>query len=242
MESEYASVKNEFIVYQEENRTRVVEFDANTKKFLLPLGWKSKMFRVVCKNGPASTTEETFTTTTAEDVPDESYSKFAFYTKVFMKNDDGKIIENEAIKNSCAPFSTYQHGSRYFIVSTRHGSHKCLKKGDKVFVYNVDHKKFEVEVIVVDKEMDFIVFESSTRLCEKMPVVSSLYAGLSYALIGYDERSQELNGNEHIFPTFLRGRIMSGQPHKRGHVCGSSDGVPGFSGGGVFATGLKLIG
>uniref|UniRef100_A0AC34RH80 TAR DNA-binding protein 43 N-terminal domain-containing protein n=1 Tax=Panagrolaimus sp. JU765 TaxID=591449 RepID=A0AC34RH80_9BILA len=161
MESEYVSVQSEFsgtsmdfpvtndcvnlgtlksafpyahgLVYQEENRTRVVEFDADTKKFILPVGWKSKMFRVICKNGPASTTEETFTTSTAE--------------------------------------------------------------------------------------------------------VSSLYAGLSYALIGYDEPSQELNGNEHIFPTFLRGRIMSGLPHKRGHVCGSSDGVPRLSGGGVFATG-----
>ena len=54
---------------------------------------------------------------------------------------------------------------------------------------------------------------------------------------GFAEINQDKKKDEHIEPCFASGIIMSGQPNPSGHVCGTSGGVSGLSGGPVFDLG-----
>lgn len=54
---------------------------------------------------------------------------------------------------------------------------------------------------------------------------------------GYAEINQAIKEGEHLEPCFASGIIMSSQPNALGHVCGTSGGVFGLSGGPVFDRG-----
>lgn len=115
------------------------------------------------------------------------YAPFLFYTRILKKDENGAIVEEEELKYPCAPFYTTLFPSRYFVISSRHGPHKCLDKGDLINVYNSKHQPFEVKVVFFDDDRDFIIFESPVKLCFPMPIPGSIKGGCRYVmLVGFE--------------------------------------------------------
>jgi hypothetical protein len=108
---------------------------------------------------------------------------YLYYTRVFEKKNDGTVVEKASMKYACVPFYSTMLRNRYFIISTRHGSHKCLEKGDEVNVYNVTHHQFNVKVVYCHDECDFILFESKVKLGDFMLDAGSINAGQQYAIL-----------------------------------------------------------
>ncbi|CAJ0946518.1 unnamed protein product, partial [Mesorhabditis belari] len=67
-----------------------------------------------------------------------------------------------------------------------------------------------------------------------MPIPGPIVGGRRYAMLGFAEIKQQKKDNEHIKPCYASGIIISSQPNSTGHICGSSGGVAGLSGGPVF--------
>uniref|UniRef100_A0A1I7UQP3 Trypsin-like peptidase domain-containing protein n=1 Tax=Caenorhabditis tropicalis TaxID=1561998 RepID=A0A1I7UQP3_9PELO len=161
------------------------------------------------------------------------FEQYLFYTRVFVKS-NGLIEEDVSLKYACVPFYTSMFPRRYFVISTRHGSHECLEIGDEIKIYNQAHESYDVKVVYSNDVSDFIVFESGTKLCERAPIPGPINRGSRYAMLGFAEMKQCKEEDEHISPCYATGVVMSSQPNTIGHICGSSGGVPGMSGGPLF--------
>lgn len=112
----------------------------------------------------------------------KKYERYLFYTRILLKK-NGSIIEDKDIKYACVPFYTTLIPHRYFVISTRHGSHQCLEEGEEIKVYNSDHVPFKVKVIFYDDDHDFTVFESDVKLCDNMPIPGPIYGGCRYVML-----------------------------------------------------------
>ncbi|CAI4225709.1 unnamed protein product [Auanema sp. JU1783] len=165
----------------------------------------------------------------------KSYSRYLFYTRILLK-DNGSIIEDDRMQYPCVPFQTTFLPKRYFVISTRHGSHSCLEEGDEIKVYNPEHKPFVVKVVYYEDDRDFIVFDSDVKLCDNMPFLGPVVGGTYYTLLGFADVKQDKTQSKYLAPCYTAGVIISSQPNSTGHVSGSSRGLSGFSGGPVFDT------
>lgn len=113
----------------------------------------------------------------------EIFSKYLFYTRIISKSDDGTIVESDEMKSACSPFYTMTLPGRNFAISTQHGPHACLTIGDEISLYNHVHEAFKAKVIFVHDKQDFIVFESNTKLCERIPNVGPAVGGRPYLML-----------------------------------------------------------
>lgn len=101
------------------------------------------------------------------------------------KDKNDKLQEGTTFQYACCPFYSGLFPNRHLVISTRHGHNECLEVGDRLYVYNSTHEKFEVKVIFYEDEEDFILFESTTRFPGTVPVLNEgvITGGCSYVMV-----------------------------------------------------------
>ncbi|CAI4220964.1 unnamed protein product [Auanema sp. JU1783] len=147
----------------------------------------------------------------------DSFSRYLFYTRIVLKNSNGDLKEDVKLKYPCVPFQ----------------SSLLAHRGDKLNVYDSTHAPHNVEVVFYDDDSDFIIFESAVQLIENTPIPMAIKGGSRYVLLGYAEVKQQIE-DSHMEPCYASGVIISSQSNEAGHICGSSGGIAGLSGGPVF--------
>eukprot|EP00128_Syssomonas_multiformis_P017226 Colp12_sorted_trinity150504_noHs@72 len=145
-----------------------------------------------------------------------------------------------------ATFFTWSDGAmacvtaydKHHLATFAHGVHNALKVGDTVWMYPiVNHdKRYNVKVVKVDKEHDFILLESDNEVCAFKIQCAGPYEGEPYFQLGLSATAQQKSPF-----SIAQGVFSTTEFDRHGHILGSAGSNAGESGGGCFATNSRRL-